>query len=116
MPRPAPSSRTWLDKFVASADYGGVDVQLIGDYIGRRHATFTNDLAVSGYSTMSGRIAATIPLAGTLPIQRATISLNVTNITNKRAASTLSIGAASGTFNEFPLAPRQVFGTLSVSF
>ena len=40
----------------------------------------------------------------------------MTNLTDKKGASTLSIGAASGTYNAFPLAPRQVFGTLSLNF
>ena len=57
-----------------------------------------------------------MPLSEGQIVKTATVSLNVTNITNKRAASTLSIGAASGTFNQFPVAPRQVFGTISVGF
>ncbi|XJV92841.1 TonB-dependent receptor [Sphingomonas albertensis] len=111
-----PGSPDWLNKFTASANYGIFDAQLVGDYIGKRYATYTNDLSVPSYFTLSGRIAARIPLSEGQIVRTATVSLNVTNITNKRAASTLSIGAASGTFNQFPLAPRQVFGTISVGF
>jgi outer membrane receptor protein involved in Fe transport len=111
-----PGSPDWLYKFIASANYDIFDLQLTGDYMGRRYATFTNDLSVPAYFTMSGRIGATLPLSQGSVIRSAAISLNVTNITNKRAASTLSIGAASGTFNQFPLAPRQVFGTVSLGF
>jgi iron complex outermembrane receptor protein len=111
-----PGSPDWLYKFIASANYDIFDAQLTGDYMGRRYATHTNDLSVPAYFTMSGRIGATLPLAQGSVIRSAVISLNVTNITNKRAASTLSIGAASGTFNQFPLAPRQVFGTVSLGF
>ena len=57
-----------------------------------------------------------VPLDAGSGIRTATVSLNVTNITDKKAASTLSIGAASGTFNQFPLAPRQFFGTIAVGF
>jgi hypothetical protein len=107
-------SPDWLNKTVASANYGMFDVQLIGDFIGRRYATYTNDLSVPAYFTMSARIAAKIPMPRL--VRDMTVSVNVTNLTDKRAASTLSIGAASGTFNEFPLVPRQVFGTLSIGF
>ncbi|CAN5183536.1 TonB-dependent receptor [soil metagenome] len=110
-----PGSPTWLNKTVVSANYSIFDAQLIGDYMGKRYATYTNDLSVPAYFTMAGRIAATIPLEGAF-VRKATISLNVTNITDKRAASTLSIGAASGTYNAFPLAPRQWFGTVSFGF
>ncbi|HXH15808.1 MAG TPA: TonB-dependent receptor plug domain-containing protein [Sphingomonas sp.] len=111
-----PGSPDWLNKFVASANYGIFDAQLVGDYIGKRFATYTNDLSVPSYFTLSGRIAARVPLSEGEIVKTATVSLNLTNITNKRAASTLSIGAASGTFNQFPVAPRQVFGTISVGF
>ncbi|WP_445192348.1 TonB-dependent receptor [Sphingomonas sp. Tas61C01] len=111
-----PGSPDWLNKVVATANYGIFDAQLVGDYIGKRYATYTNDLSVPSYFTMSGRIGAKIPLDDGGLLRTATVSLNVTNITNKRAASTLSIGAASGTFNQFPVAPRQVFGTISVGF
>ena len=96
---------------MATLDAGPFDLQLVGDYIGRRYATYTNDLSVPGYFTLSGRIAADMRLPGFG--RKATVSLNVTNITGKRAASTLSIGAASGTYNFFPVAPRQFFGTVS---
>ena len=111
-----PGSPDWLNKFVASANYGIFDVQLVGDYLGKRYATYTNDLSVPAYFTMSARIAAKIPMPPASFIHDLVLSLNVTNLTDKKAASTLSIGAASGTFNEFPLAPRQVFGTISFGF
>ncbi|WP_338112511.1 hypothetical protein [Sphingomonas insulae] len=48
--------------------------------------------------------------------KRLSVSVNVTNITDKKAASTLSVGAASGTYNYFPVAPRQVFATIAAGF
>jgi iron complex outermembrane recepter protein len=111
-----PGSPDWLNKFVVSANAGMFDVQLIGDYIGKRYATYTNDLSVPAYFTMSGRIAAKVPLGSSSFVQGMTVSLNVTNLTNKRAASTLSIGQPSGTYNAFPLAPRQWFGTVAFKF
>ncbi len=110
-----PGSPAWLDKFVASVNYGIFNAQLVGDYLGKRYATYTNDLHVPGYFTMAARLGATIPLDNRF-IKTLGVSLNVTNLTNKKAASTLSIGAASGTYNAFPLAPREWFGTLRFGF
>ena len=111
-----PGSPDWLNKTVATAEFGIFDAQLVGDYLGRRYATYTNDLSVPAYFTMSGRIAAKLPVPDRFYVHNVVISLNVTNITDKQAASTLSIGAASGTFNEFPLAPREWFGTVAFQF
>lgn len=111
-----PGSPDWLNKTVISANYGMFDAQLVGDYLGRRYATFTNDLSVKAYFTMSAQLGVTIPLSGNGTLKTMRVSLNVTNLTDKKAESTLSIGAASGTYNFFPLAPRQWFGTVSFGF
>lgn len=111
-----PGSPDWLNKTVVSATAGMFDVQLVGDYLGRRFATFTNDLSSPSYFTLAGRIGAKVPIGDGSVVRSLTVSLNVTNITNKQAASSLSIGAASGTYNFFPIAPRQFFGTIGVGF
>jgi outer membrane receptor protein involved in Fe transport len=114
--RKVPGSPDWLNKTVATLSVAPFDVQLIGDYLGKRYATFTNDLSVKGYFTMSGRIGFDVPLSQGFVAKKLTLSLNVTNITDKKAESTLSVGAASGTYNFLPLAPRQWFGTISAGF
>ncbi|SDA17037.1 TonB-dependent receptor [Sphingomonas sp. NFR15] len=111
-----PGSPKWLNKTVVSANYGIFDLQFTGDYLGRRFATYTNDLSVPGYFTLAGRIGVAVPLNDAMFVKTLNLSVNVTNITDQKGASTLSIGAASGTFNQFPVAPRQVFGTISVNF
>ena len=111
-----PGSPDWLNKTVVSANAGIFDVQLVGDYLGRRYATYTNDLSVAGYFTLAGRIGATIPVGDNKVVRSLTVSLNVTNITDKQGPSTLTIGSATATYNFFPLAPRQVFGTIGVGF
>ncbi len=111
-----PGSPDWLNKTVATLNVEPVEFQLVGDYLGKRYATFTNDLSVRGYFTLSGRIAVDVPLPAGSRIRKLSAAINVTNITDKKAPSTLSIGAASGTYNFFPLAERQVFGTVSVGF
>ena len=111
-----PGSPDWLNKTVISANYGGFDLQLIGDYLGERYATYTNDLSVPNYFTASARIAYKVDLPARFAVKNLAVSLNVTNVFDKQAASTLSIGAASGTFNEFPVAPRQFFGMVAFGF
>ncbi|WP_375383049.1 TonB-dependent receptor domain-containing protein, partial [uncultured Sphingomonas sp.] len=119
-----PGSPDWLNKTVATLDAGPFDLQLIGDYLGRRYATYTNDLVtvgdnaakVPGYFTLSGRIAFDVPIGDQFVVHKLSVSLNVTNITNIRAASSLAVGAASGTYSFFPVAPRQYFGTVSAAF
>jgi outer membrane receptor protein involved in Fe transport len=110
-----PGSPKWLNKFVVSGNYGMFDAQLIGDYLGKRFATYTDDLSDKGYFTMAARIGAKVPLQSSF-IHELNLSVNITNLTNKKAASTLTIGAASGTYNFFPIAPRQVFGTIGFNF
>ena len=111
-----PGTPTWLNKTVATAGIGPVEVQLIGDYLGKRYATFTNDLAVKGYFLLSGRIGVDVPLADGAFVHKLSVALNVTNITDKKAESTLAIGQPTATYNFFPVAERQVFGTVSVAF
>ncbi|PZU06930.1 TonB-dependent receptor [Sphingomonas sp.] len=111
-----PASPDWLNKTVATLNVEPFEVQLVGDYLGKRYATFTNDLSVKGYFTMSGRIAVDVPLGNISAIKKLTLSMNVTNITNKKGESTLSVGQPTATYNYFPLAPRQWFGTVAVRF
>ena len=111
-----PGAPDWLNKFIVSANAGIFDAQLVGDYLGRRYATFTNDLSVKPYFTMAAQIGANVPLPANGAIKSLRVSLNVTNLTDKKAASTLTIGQPTATYNFFPLAPRQFFGTLGFGF
>jgi len=111
-----PGSPNWLNKTVVSANYRIFNLQLTGQYLGRRFGTFTNDLSTPGYYELSGRLAASIPLPQHALARTLDLSVNVTNIAGATGASSLSIGQASGTFNAFPVAPRQVFGTIGVRF
>ncbi len=111
-----PGSPQWLNKFVASANYGLFDVQLSGDYIGKRYATFTNDLHVPGYFTMAARVGMKVPMAQGSVIHELNLSLNVTNLTDKKAYSTIVVAQPTNTYNFYPLAPREVFGTIGFKF
>ncbi|MBB5367377.1 MULTISPECIES: TonB-dependent receptor [unclassified Janthinobacterium] len=110
-----PGSPEWLNKSVASATIGDVDVQLIGDYVGKRYATYTNDLSVSSYFLMSLGVSGKLPnLSSWLknPRWRVTVS----NLANRQGVLNVVVGAASGTYNTFPIAPRQGFLTLTADF
>lgn len=110
-----PGSPRWMNKTVATLSFDPVEFQLIGDYVGARYATYTNDVRVPSYLLTSLRVSARMP-DGVLPLRKAEISLNVTNLTNERGQSTLSIGSATNSYSAYPIPPRQWFLTLSAGF
>ena len=110
-----PGAPEWMNKFVASANVGEMEFQLIGDYVGKRFATYTNDLSEPGYFLMSLGISGKLPLAaGWLKNPR--WRLNVSNLANRSGTSNVVVGAADKTYNTFPIAPRQGFLTLAADF
>ena len=104
-----------LNKTVATLNVGPFEAQLIGDYVGKRFATFSNDTSVSDFFLTSLRIAARVP-QGALPLRNVELALNVTNLTQERGTSTLSIGSATNSYSAYPIAPRQWFLTLSAAY
>jgi outer membrane receptor protein involved in Fe transport len=110
-----PGTPKWMNKTVATLNVGPIEVQAIGDYVGRRFATFTNDTSVSSYFLTSLRVAAKVP-DDVLPLQKVELALNVTNLTDKKGVSTLSIGSATNSYSAYPIAPRQWFLTLSAAY
>jgi hypothetical protein len=109
-----PGSPKLMNKTVATLNVGPVEAQLIGDYVGKRFATFTNDTSVPDYFLASGRIA--LKLEQWVPLRKAEISLNVTNIGDITGWSTISIGSANNSYSAYPIAPRQWFVTVSAGF
>jgi len=110
-----PGTPTWLNKTVATFNLGPVEVQAIGDYVGKRYATYTNDTSVPSYFLASARIAVKLP-AEALHLAKADLSLNVTNLTQETGASTISIGSANSSYSAYPIAPRQWFLTFGAGF
>ncbi len=110
-----PGTPKWMNKTVATLDMGPFEAQLIGDYVGRRFATFTNDASVPSYFLTSLRLAAKLP-EGVLPLRKVELALNVTNLTDKKGVSTLSVGSATNSYSAYPIAPRQWFLTLSAAY
>lgn len=111
-----PGSPEWMNKFVATATFGNIEAQLIGDYVGKRYATYTNDLSVDSYFMLNLGVTAKIPVEANGFLKNARVRLNVTNLNQVTGASAVVVGAASGTYNTFPIAPRQVFVTFGAEF
>ena len=111
-----PGSPEWLNKFVATLTVANTEFQLIGDYVGKRYATYTNDLNVSSYFLMSLGVSGKLPFLNGGTIKNARYRLNVSNLANREGDLNVVVGAASGTYNTFPIAPRQGFLTLMADF
>ncbi|WP_245656861.1 TonB-dependent receptor [Sphingomonas asaccharolytica] len=110
-----PGTPKWMNKTVATVSVGPFEAQVIGDFVGRRFATFTNDASVPSYFLTSLRLAAKVP-DGVLPLRKLEVSLNVTNLTDRKGVSTLSIGSPTNSYSAYPIAPRQWFLTLSAAY
>lgn len=111
-----PGSPEWMNKFVASANFGQIETQLIGDYVGKHYATYTNDLSVGSYFMLNLGVSAKLPgLAGDF-IKNPRVRLNVLNLNQVQGVSTVVVGAASGTYNTYPIAPRSFYLTFGAEF
>lgn len=110
-----PGSPQWLNKTVATVDFDPVQLQLFGDYVGKRYATYTNDASVPSFFLLSGRAAIKLP-ASMVGLADAELSVNVTNITDKKGWLSVVVGSATNTYNVYPIPPRQWFGTLKVRY
>jgi hypothetical protein len=110
-----PGTPKWMNKTVATLSVGPFEAQVIGDFVGRRFATFTNDASVPSYFLTSLRLAAKVP-ENVLPLRKLEVSLNVTNLTDRKGVSTLSIGSATNSYSAYPIAPRQWFLTISAAY
>jgi iron complex outermembrane recepter protein len=111
-----PGEPNWTDKTIVSVNYGPFEAQLSGDYIGRRYATYLNDMWVQ--PTWQGNFEASYDLA--MPadsvLKEAKISVNITNIADIKGASTVAVTSASGGYQAYPVAPRMGFVTLQGKF
>ena len=110
-----PGSPKWMNKTVATLNVGPFEAQMIGDYVGKRYATFVNDTHVPSYFLTSLRLAAQVP-TDWLHLRKAEIALNVTNLFEEKGWSTVSVGSAANSFSAYPIPPRQWFLTFSVGF
>jgi len=107
-----PASPDWMNKSVLSAKFDAFEAQLIGDYVGKRYATYTNDLSVPSYFLTSLQASYALRLEDN-GLHDAKLSLNISNLANKKGVYEVIVGAASGTYNTYPIPPRQFFVTFS---
>jgi len=111
-----PETPDWLDKFVASTNFGPFEAQLNGDYIGRRYATYTNDLFVKPTFVMGLEASYLIDVPPGNWARTVKLSANVTNLADTRGVSTLVVTGASGGYQAYPIAPRMAFMTVQATF
>lgn len=111
-----PGNPKVLNKFIASVDYGPVSAQISGDYLGKRFTTFTNDLSVPSSFLLGFQAEYRFETAPGTFLKDMRLRVNVTNLANSKGADTVVVGAASGTYNFYPIAPRMVFVNLSGAF
>lgn len=111
-----PGSPEWMNKSVATLTVADTEFQLIGDYVGKRYATYTNDLSVPSYFLMSLGVSGKLPFLNGGLVKNARYRVNITNLADREGSLNVVVGAASGTYNTFPIAPRQGFLTLMADF
>ena len=110
-----PGTPKWMNKTVATLNVGPVEAQLVGDYVGRRFATYSNDASVGSYFLTSLSVGVDLP-AEMLGMKKAKLSLNITNLGDIKGVSTLSVGSATNNYSAYPIPPRQWFLTYSAGF
>jgi len=106
-----PNTPEWMNKFIATAKFGDVETQLSGDYVGKRYATYTNDLDVPGYFLMGLSVSGKVPLS-TAFLKNLRWSISVTNLLNREGPLQPVVGQASGSYATYPIPPRMGFFTL----
>ena len=105
---------------VVSVKKDGFWASLQGKYTGRRYYTYTNDQSFGGYTSFDLGVGYKFEQASML--KGARVSLNVTNLTNKRYASNFDSSVfapddAPGSIVVFhSSAPRQFFATIGFDF
>jgi hypothetical protein len=108
-----PLTPDWLNKFVASVTYDNFEMQFSGDYVGRRYATYLNDIAINGSLLLGVEAGLTIDRPDSDYLQRLKISANITNLADVVGPSTVVVTSASGGYQAFPIAPRMFFVTVA---
>ncbi len=109
-----PNSPEWMNKFVATVKPGAdVEVQLTGDYVGKRYATYTNDLSIAGYFLMGLNVSGRLPVPAAIgAVKNLRWSVGVTNLLDREGALQPVVGQPSGSYATYPIAPRMGFITL----
>jgi iron complex outermembrane receptor protein len=111
-----PGTPDWLNKTILSANYGPFEAQINGDYIGKRFATYLNDISVKSTFVMGLEASYSFDALPVAWVHSAKLSVNITNLADTRGVSTLVTTSASGGYQAYPIAPRMGFVTLTAGF
>jgi outer membrane receptor protein involved in Fe transport len=106
----------WMEKFIASTTWGNFEAQVSGDYVGRRYATYMNDLAVGGQFQLGLEASYSFELDQDDWLKKLKISGNITNLTDTTGIADIGVPGTptSGGYTGYPLPPRMFFATVSV--
>jgi hypothetical protein len=108
-----PLTPKFLNKFVASANFGAFEAQWNGDYIGRRYTTYLNDMSVGSTFVMGLEASYNFELGEQEFLHKLKLSGVVTNLADTKGISTAVVTGASGGYQAYPLSPRMLFLTVS---
>jgi outer membrane receptor protein involved in Fe transport len=110
-----PITPDWLNKFIASTTWGNFEAQLSGDYVGRRYATYLNDIAIPGQFQLGLEASYAFDDVGVDWIKKFRISGNITNLTDTTGVADINVpgSPASGGYSYYPLPPRMFFVTVA---
>jgi outer membrane receptor protein involved in Fe transport len=111
-----PGTPDWLNKTILSANFGPFEAQVNGDYIGKRFATYLNDISVKSTFVTGLEAGYTFDALPMAWVRSAKLALNITNLADTRGVSTLVTTSASGGYQAYPIAPRMAFVTLTAGF
>ncbi|WP_332878296.1 TonB-dependent receptor [Massilia sp. S19_KUP03_FR1] len=106
-----PNTPEWMNKFAATLNMGDVEMQVTGDYVGKRFATYTNDQSVAGYVLFGLNVSGKVPFASSY-VKNLTWNVNVTNLANRQGVLQPVVGAAALNYAVYPIPPRMGFITL----
>ncbi|MGZ5201598.1 MAG: TonB-dependent receptor [Telluria sp.] len=110
-----PNSPQWMNKFIASLNAGGAEAQLIGEYVGKRYATYTNDLYVPGYFLTTLNVTGKVPVPASF-LKNLSWTVSVTNLFDRKGVLQPNVGQASGSYATYPIPPRMAYVTLRTDF
>jgi outer membrane receptor for Fe3+-dicitrate len=113
-----PITPDWMNKFIASFNWGPFEAQLNGDYVGRRYATYLNDIAIPGQFQLGLEASYTFDSLGDVgldEIKNFRISGNILNLNDEKGVADIGVpgSPASGGYTYYPLPPRMFFVTVS---
>lgn len=111
-----PLTPKWMNKTVARFNWGNFGASLAGDYVGKRPVTYLNDLSIKAMFLVDLEANYTFEVPADGMLKAARVSVNITNLFDKKGVSTAVVTGNSGGYNAFPQAPRMGFVTLSADF